>query len=262
MRDMSDLSAHDLLNRLRQSLGSERTALADFLLALADLDRHRLYVELGWSSAWDFCCRALGLSETATHYRLAAARQIQKQPELVDQIRSARLCITTLAKLSRVITDENRAALVAEAAGKPTRQVEQMVARLAPKPVPRDVVRRTDEPVSTQSQTQVLTETLLRKHLTVDAEFEALLAQARAALSHAMPGASEVDIIKEGLSRIVRDAARRKGLTRKPRTRPPREPAESCNIPRAVMREVWQRDHGCCQWPTTDGGICGSTHRV
>src|SRR5262245_37966680 len=258
MREMTDLSAHDLLTQLRQSLGSERTALADFLVALAELDRRRLYVELGWSSAWDFCCRALGLSETATHYRLAAARQIQKQPELVDQIRSGRLCITTLAKLSRVMTDENRAALVAEASGKPTRQVEQMVARLAPKPVPRDVIRRTDAPVSPQAQTQVLTETHLRKHLTVDVEFETLLAQARDALSHAMPGASEVDILKEGLRRIVREAARRKGLTTKPRTKPPIEPAETCDIPWAVKREAWQRDQGCCNWPPADVDMCGS----
>src|SRR5215831_7605309 len=107
-----------LLEQLRQSLSGERTALADFLVALAELD-------LGWSSAWDFCCRALGLSETATHYRLAAERQIQQQPELVEQIRSGRLCITTLAKLSKVLTTDNRAALVAEAAGKSTRQVEK-----------------------------------------------------------------------------------------------------------------------------------------
>jgi hypothetical protein len=169
---MGDISAQDLVKQLRQSLVCERTALADFLVALAELDQRRLYVELGYSSSWDFCCRALGLSETATHYRLAAARQIQKQPELVDEIRSGRLCITTLAKLAPVLTDDNRAALVAEAAGKPTRQVEQMVARLAPKPVPRDVVRNTDPPSAPQAQTRVLTETLLRKHLTVDADFE------------------------------------------------------------------------------------------
>src|SRR5215831_21007789 len=137
-----------------------------------------------------------------------------------------------------------------------------MVARLEPKPVPQDVVQRTDELVAPQAQTQVLTETLLRKHLTVDADFEKLLAEARDALSHSMPGASELEILKEGLRRIVRDAARRKGLTNKPRTRPPRAPAQSADIPRAVMREVWQRDQGRCQWPTADGGICGSTRRV
>ena len=259
---MGNLSAQDLVKQLRQSLSCERAALADFLVALAELDHRRLFVELGYGSSWDFCRRALALSETATHYRLAAARQIQKQPELADEIRGGRLCITTLAKLSPVLTDQNRAALVAEAAGKPTRQVEQIVARLAPKPVPGDVVRRTDVPVSTQAQTQVLTETLLRKHLTVDADFEALLAQARDALSHSMPAASEVEILKEGLRRIVRDAARRKGLTKKPRTKPPCPPAQSADIPRAVMREVWQRDQGRCQWPNADGGICGSTRRV
>src|SRR5262245_49848180 len=228
---MSDFSAQDLVEQLRQSLGCERSALADFLLALAELDRRRLYVELGYGSSWDFCCRALGLSETATHYRLAAARQIQKQPELVEQIRSGRLCITTLAKLSRVLTDDNRATLVAEAAGKPTRQVEQMVARLEPKPVPRDVVQRTDAVVAPQVQTQVLTERFLRKHLTVDDEFETLLAQARDALSHAMAGANEVDILKEGLRRIACEAARRKGLTRNPRTKAPREAAQAGATP-------------------------------
>src|ERR1043165_4525972 len=142
MQAMSDFSAHDLLTQLRQSAGRERAALADFIIALAELERRRLYVELGYTSAWDFCRRALGLSETATHYRLSAARQVQKQPDLIEQIRAGQLCISTLAQLSRVITDQNPAALVAEAAGKSARDVERLVARLAPRPVPRDVTRR------------------------------------------------------------------------------------------------------------------------
>jgi 5-methylcytosine-specific restriction endonuclease McrA len=108
----------------------------------------------------------------------------------------------------------------------------------------------------------VLTESLSRKHLTVDDEYEKLLADARAALSHTLSGASEVEILKEGLRRIVRDAARRKGVTTKPRTKASSLPTVTKDIPRAVMREVWQRDEGRCQWPAQDGGICGSTHRV
>src|SRR5499427_8685222 len=178
---MSEKCAHDLVALMRQSLRCERHALADFIIALAELDRRRLYVELGYASAWQFCCRALGLSETATHYRLLAARQVQKQPDLADQIREGRLCITTLAKLSRILTHENREALVAEAAGKPTREVEKIVARIDPKPVPGDVTRPAPALVSTPAQehTQVLTESLLRKHLTVDEEYQHLLAQAR-----------------------------------------------------------------------------------
>ena len=28
------------------------------------------------------------------------------------------------------------------------------------------------------------------------------------------------------------------------------------------MREVWTRDGGKCQWPSSDGSVCGSTTRV
>jgi len=110
----------------------------------------------------------------------------------------------------------------------------------------------------------MLTEDLLRRHLTTDREFEQLLASARSALSHQMPGASELEILKQGLRCIIRDHEKRKGLTDRPRR--PKQPAASPSldaaIPRQVKRAVWQRDQGRCQWPTQDGGICGSRQRV
>jgi len=114
-------------------------------------------------------------------------------------------------------------------------------------------------PSAANAQTEVLTETLLRKHLTVDNEYESLLQAARAALSHAKPGSSELDILKEGLRRIIRDAEKRKGVVEKPR--PDRE-AQDGDIPRSVKRAVWKRDGGRCQWPTADGQICGATERI
>ena len=29
-----------------------------------------------------------------------------------------------------------------------------------------------------------------------------------------------------------------------------------------MLREVWERDGGRCQWPVASGGVCGSTVRV
>jgi hypothetical protein len=143
---------------------------------------------------------------------------VHKDPALAEQIREGRVCVTTLATLAKVMTNDNASSLVSEAAGKTAREVEQMVARLDPKPVPADVVRPiTGALPSTPVQTEVLTESLSRKHMTVDAEFDALLAAARDALSHAMPGASELEILKDGLRRIIRDAQRRKGIVDKPR---------------------------------------------
>ncbi|HJZ86589.1 MAG TPA: HNH endonuclease [Polyangia bacterium] len=55
----------------------------------------------------------------------------------------------------------------------------------------------------------MLTEELVRRHLTTDREFEDLLAEARSALSHTMPGASELEILKQGLRCIIRDHEKR-----------------------------------------------------
>src|SRR5262249_39412382 len=152
----------------------------------------------------------------------------------------------------------------------------RIVAKVKPKPIPKDVTRSlvsiqvtpeaapalVPSPVPAAQQpvrTEVLTEALARKSITVDREYEDLLKAARAALSHKMPGGAELDVIKEGLRRIVRDAEKRKGIVEKPRAD---KPATDGDIPQSVKRIVWKRDRGCCQWRTADGGICGSTHQV
>src|SRR5262249_42111395 len=108
------------------------------------------------------------------------------------------------------------------------------------------------------THTEVLTEHLTRRHMTTDREFEDLLKAARDALSHKMPGASDVEILKEGLRQILRERDKRKGVVEKPR----KSNGEAKDIPARVKREVWQRDGGKCQWPTKDGEVCGSTTRV
>jgi len=266
---MTKSSALEWTARLQQLLGRERQILVELVLALAGFDRQRGYLELGYSSLWEYVRRAFGQSETMTHYRVSAARFVQRFPQAVEPLRAGRLCMTTLATLARVVTEANCDAVLAEAMDKPKRQVERIKARLAPKPVPRDVVRKAPLPspgkvAASPVQIEMLTEELTRRHLTTDREFEELLASARSALSHTMPGASELEILKQGLRCIIRDHEKRKGLTERPR--PPKQPATSpppdVAISRRVKRAVWQRDQGRCQWPTEDGGICGSRQRV
>ncbi len=61
-------SCHDdirtrLSTRLADLLRRERAALAEFLLALADFDRERCWVELGHASLFYYLHRELGLSK-------------------------------------------------------------------------------------------------------------------------------------------------------------------------------------------------------
>src|SRR6266567_592003 len=101
-------SAIEETTRLARLLRQEQGALADFLLALADFDRQRLWLELGHSSLFYFLHRELGLSKGAAHYRKVAAELVQRFPEVVEPLRDGRLCISSIVALAKVLTKENR----------------------------------------------------------------------------------------------------------------------------------------------------------
>jgi hypothetical protein len=65
--------ARVLAARLADLLHSEQGAMAEFLVALADFDKRRGWLELGHSSLFYFLHRELGLSKGAAHYRKTAA---------------------------------------------------------------------------------------------------------------------------------------------------------------------------------------------
>ena len=55
--------------RLAELLRSEQARLGDFLLALAEFDRERLWVKLGHASLYAFLQRDLGLCNASAFYR-------------------------------------------------------------------------------------------------------------------------------------------------------------------------------------------------
>jgi hypothetical protein len=113
---------------------------------------------------------------------------------------------------------------------------------------------------SRRDSTEPVTAELSRLHVTVARRFQEKLEAARAALSHAHPGANAEEILEAGLDLVLARHAKRKGLVEKPRKDTP-SPASS-RVPAHVKRAVWIRDGGRCQWPLDGGGVCGSTLRA
>ena len=88
----------------------QRSAAADFLLALAGFDRRRGWERLGHASLFGFLTRELALSAGAAQLRLSAARLLPRHPAVEAAIRDGRLCISAVGQLARVLTPENEAA--------------------------------------------------------------------------------------------------------------------------------------------------------
>jgi 5-methylcytosine-specific restriction endonuclease McrA len=113
---------------------------------------------------------------------------------------------------------------------------------------------------STRDVAEPLTADLRRLHVTVSRRFLSKLEAARAALSHARPGASAEDILEAGLDLLLAKDAKRRGEVERPQTAI--RPAKPDHVPASVKREVWKRDGGRCTWPLASGGVCGSTVRL
>ncbi|MGA8891032.1 MAG: HNH endonuclease signature motif containing protein [Anaeromyxobacteraceae bacterium] len=95
--------------RLAALLRSDQGAVADFLVALVEFHRERLWVQLGHASLFKFLHHELGLSNAAAYYRKVAAELALRFPEVVEPLRDGRLCITSVIELARVMTEKNRA---------------------------------------------------------------------------------------------------------------------------------------------------------
>jgi 5-methylcytosine-specific restriction endonuclease McrA len=136
------------------------------------------------------------------------------------------------------------------------RPLQPVVAQTSQAPV---VARESASP-RPRAEVEPLTKELARLHLTVPPRLLEKLAAARDALSHVKPGATDAEVIEAALDALNEKAAKRKGLT----DRPPKTPRAATGdaIPAHVKREVWARDHGCCQWKLASGGICSSTRQV
>jgi predicted nucleotidyltransferase len=264
--------------RLTDLLRREHSAMADFLVALADFDRQRLW--LGHSSLFYFLHRELGLSKGAAHFRKVAAQLVHQFPEVVEPLRDGRLCISSVVELARVMTPENRVEAMPRFFHRSKREAKEVAMEIQPAAViprrevvmelPRSIAVRPDEPgpivpeiktLTPQLTSEPLTFDLRRLHMTVSKQFLEKLESARKGQGHAQPGASAEKVLEAALDLLLAVQGKRRAEVKKPQQNP-RPTKNPSHVPAAVKRAVWARDEGKCQWPLDSGGVCGSTLRL
>ena len=130
------MTARELTNDLLALLRKEQAAMADFLLALADFDRHQRWRELGHTSLFYFLRRELGLSAGAAQNRKTAAELIQGYHAVEAALRRGQLCLSTVTELSKVLTPENAADTLPRFFGLSRREAEALAVSIKPVPAP------------------------------------------------------------------------------------------------------------------------------
>ncbi|MBI2458725.1 MAG: HNH endonuclease, partial [candidate division NC10 bacterium] len=269
--------------RLRRLAGIERQALALVLAHLAEFDRRRLYADRGQPSMFAYCTGVLGYSEHAAYKRIHAARAIREHPVLLELIAAGRLHLCALVLLAPHLRQDNLEELLAAAAGKSKREMEVLVAGLAPRPDTRDILKALPrrEPAATSGPRDLL-EPL--SAYSVLARFTAglalrdkylraldLLGGKRGKGDMARVFEAALDALLDRVDparRLARRQARELrcagtgGLEAPQAPRPPAGTPRSRAAPRAVRDAVWSRDGGRCTFVGPDGARCPATTRL
>jgi 5-methylcytosine-specific restriction endonuclease McrA len=285
----SGLSDHDLLARIGVLAGKEREVTVELVAHLAVLDaRPALFAAEGHGSLFTYCTEVLRLSEDATCNRIQAARACRDFPVILDLLASGAMSLTSVRILRPHLTPENHEAVLARASGRSRREIEALVAELAPRPDVPSSVRKL--PTATPAPTPMpaapsppisapppllptrrpIIETTsperYRVQFTIGKESHDKLRRLQALLRREIPDGDPAAIFDRALTLLLEKVEKTKlGAAAKPRPDPIRPGADrqlrtpivpSRDTPRHVRRAVGRRDGGQCAFVSRDGHRC------
>lgn len=233
---LSNLSDAELIAEVARLAARERAATADLIRSLIAFDERRLYLAEGYSSLFAYCTAVLHYSEHGAFNRIEVARAASRFPQLLTCLEEGSLHLSGARILAPHLTDDNLDLALECARHKSKREIEEIAATLARRPV-----------------LSALAAEHFRLHLTISRNAREKLRQAQDLLRHVVPDGDPGVIFERALTLLVEQAERQRfAATPRPRRARPTKNG-SRHIPAAVKREVWERDGGRCTFTGRQG---------
>ena len=139
---LETLSDDDLLARLADVLLRGRRVEAELVWHLAEVDRRRLYLREACPSMHVYATQRLRMSDAEAYLRITVARVSRRFPVVLALLADGRLHLSAIAKLAPHLGNENGEALLGRAVHKSKREIEVLIAELAPRPDVPSLMRR------------------------------------------------------------------------------------------------------------------------
>src|SRR5262245_52407363 len=136
------LSDDQLLAEVQQLARRDRQTTAEILRVLIAVEARRLYLREGYSSLFTYCTQVLHMDDGAAYNRIETARAAKRVPALLEAIGDGSLTLSSARLLAPHLTLDNYAELLDAARHRSKREVEALIARLAPKPAVATVLRK------------------------------------------------------------------------------------------------------------------------
>ena len=138
---LQGLSNAEFMRQFDRNADAEHVSTINTLHFLNELERRKLFLDLGYSSAFDYCVRNLRCSSSTAGRQIQAARCIRRYPEFLTLLRDRDVCVTTLAFIEPILTDDNKDEVLHRVRGASRREVERLVSEFRPAVALRDRIR-------------------------------------------------------------------------------------------------------------------------
>ena len=131
-------------------VGQHQVLTARLLVHLGEMDSRGLYREHAFASMFAYAVEELHMSEAEAYLRIQAARLGRQYPIIIRMLAAGELHLTAIKLLGPHLTPGNHVQVLERARFKGKREIELIVAELAPKPDVPSVVRKLPSPAIAQ----------------------------------------------------------------------------------------------------------------
>ena len=254
MNTLSALTNSDLLNATFQLANEERRISLSVLEHFREIERRKAYSDLGYRSLFEYSVEHLHYSEASASRRISAMHALKEHPELGEKIQNGLTSVSAVARIHTTIRrDEKLSATKWENGDK--KNLYQKMEGLSQRDLEKQLIILMPQTAATDRHRPVSGELHeLKIYLTSD-EFTCL-EELMGWIGHALksPGSHSDTfrkLIQIGKEKLL-----------KSRSCCSASPTSGKNISAQKRHEVFKHADMSCQFVTTNGDRCGSTHLV
>ena len=143
--DVGMLSDAELLSQLRGLVRADRALSAKLIAHMGEVDARGLFRDEAYGSMFEYAVKALRMSDAEALLRINAARLGRRFPLVVALLGRGELHLTAIKLLGPHLTEVNHVQVLERARRKSKREVELLIAEIAPKPDVAERVRKVPE---------------------------------------------------------------------------------------------------------------------
>ena len=149
---LATLSDDGLLRGLARLVDQSRRCEAELVAHLAEVDARGLFARHATASMFAYCTQVLHLSEPEAYLRISAARASRLHPVLLSMLAGGQLHLSGVVLLAPLLTRDNRDALLTRCSYKSKREIQELVAAIAPRPDAAATIRKLPGPRATPEE--------------------------------------------------------------------------------------------------------------